>query len=167
MIERSASGELKVRLSPIAALYLGRQFLVAFFGILAVFLAVIFLIDLIELLRRASGKEDATFSIVLGMAFYKLPLTAQKTLPFAVLFGAMYSFWRLNRSSELVALRASGVSVWQFLLPPLSAALMLGAVKIAAINPLGAIMSGHFEQLENRYLRGRTNFMAATSSGVW
>lgn len=167
MIERSASGELKVRLSPIAALYLGRQFLVAFAGILAVFLAVIFLIDLIELLRRASGKQEATFGIVLSMAFYKLPLTAQKTLPFAVLFGAMYSFWRLNRSSELVALRASGVSVWQFLLPPIGAALILGAVKIMAINPLGAIMSGHYEQLENRYLRGRSSLMAATSSGVW
>ncbi|MFH7813317.1 LptF/LptG family permease, partial [Acetobacter lovaniensis] len=68
---------------------------------------------------------------------YKLPLTAQKTLPFAVLFGAMYSFWRLNRNSELVALRASGVSVWQFLLPPLGAAILLGAIKVAAINPLG------------------------------
>jgi lipopolysaccharide export system permease protein len=167
VIERSASGELKVRLSSIATLYLARQFLVAFFGILAVFLAVIFLIDLIELLRRASGKQDATFSIVLGMAFYKLPLTAQKTLPFAVLFGAMYSFWRLNRNSELVALRASGVSVWQFLLPPLGAAMLLAAVKVAAINPLGAIMTGQYEQLENRYLRLRSNLMAATSSGVW
>ena len=58
MIERSASGELKVRLSPITTLYLCRQFLAGFVGILAVFLAVIFLIDLIELLRRASGKQD-------------------------------------------------------------------------------------------------------------
>ncbi|MCW5772203.1 MAG: LPS export ABC transporter permease LptG [Rhodospirillaceae bacterium] len=167
MIERSASGELKVRLSTIATAYLVRQFLIAFIGILAVFLAVIFLIDLIELLRRASGKQDATFSVVLGMAIYKLPMTAQKTLPFAVLFGAMYSFWRLNRSSELVALRASGVSVWQFLLPPLGAALLIGVVKITAINPLGAIMTGHYEQLENRFLRMRSNLMAATASGVW
>lgn len=167
MIERSASGELKVRLSPITTLYLCRQFLAGFVGILAVFLAVIFLIDLIELLRRASGKQEATFGVVLSMAFYKLPLTAQKTLPFAVLFGAMYSFWRLNRNSELVALRASGVSVWQFLLPPVGAAMVLGAVKIMAINPLGAIMTGHFEQMENRFLRNRTNLMAATSSGVW
>lgn len=167
MSERSASGELKVRLSTIATLYLARQFILAFLAILGVFLAVIFLIDLIELLRRASGKTEATFSIVLSMAFFKLPLTAQKTLPFAILFGAMFAFWRLNRSSELVALRASGVSVWQFLLPPIAAALLLGAFKVMAINPVGAIMTGQYEQLENRYLRMRSNLMAATSSGVW
>ncbi len=167
MVARLASGELRVRLSPIATIYLARQFLLAFLAILGVFIAVIFLVDLIELMRRASGKQEATFVTVLSMAFYKLSLTAQKTLPFAVLFGAMFAFWRLNRHSELVALRASGVSVWQFILPLIASAGLLGAVKVTAVNPIGAVMIGRYEQLENRYLRGRSNLMAATAAGVW
>jgi lipopolysaccharide export system permease protein len=167
MVLRLASGEVRVRISWIATLYLARQFMLAFLAVLGVFLAVIFLVDLIELLRRASGKHEAAFSIVLSMAAYKLPQTAQKTLPFAVLFGAMFTFWRLNRGSELVALRASGVSVWQFLLPLLLSAFLLGAFKITSINPFGAILIGRYEQLENRYLRLRTSLMAASSAGVW
>jgi lipopolysaccharide export system permease protein len=167
MVVRLHSGELRVRLSYTATSYLGRHFLLAFVAILGIFLAVIFLIDLIELLRRASGKQDATFAVVLGMALYKLAQTAQKTLPFAVLFGGMFAFWRLNRSSELVALRASGVSVWQFLLPMLGSAFLLGVIKVAVINPLGAVMIGRYEQLEHRYLKQRASLLAATIAGVW
>jgi lipopolysaccharide export system permease protein len=167
MAVRLHTGELRVRLSYTATYYLARHFLIAFLAILGVFIAVIFLIDLIELLRRASGKQDATFATVLGMALYKLAQTAQKTLPFAVLFGGMFAFWRLNRSSELVALRASGVSVWQFLLPMLLSAFLLGIVKVSVINPLGAVMIGRYEQLENRFLRQRSSLLAATPAGVW
>ena len=159
--------ERRVGLSALVSIYLAKQFLLAFLAIASVFLAVILVIDLIELLRRAAGKPDVPFDAVFSMALYKLPLTAQKTLVFAVLFGAMFAFWRVNRSSELVALRASGVSVWQFLLPSLAVAVLLAAVKAAAFNPLGAILIARYEQLENRYLKGVSSLMAATSSGVW
>lgn len=167
MPARNASGEIKARLSATVTRYMAKQFLLAFLGVFFVFIGVIFLIDTIELLRRSGGKEEATFGVVLSMAIFKLPLTAQKTLSFAVLFGAMFAFWRLNRSSELIALRAAGVSVWQFMLPVIATALLLGAFKIAAVNPVAAVMIGRYEQLENRYLRRLGSLMAATSSGVW
>lgn len=155
------------RLSLTMTRYISRQFLFSFLTVFLLFIGIILLIDLIELLRRASGKEDASFGIVVSMAVYKLPLTAQKTLPFAVLFGGMLAFWRLNRSSELIALRAAGVSVWQFIFPIILVALIAGVVKVAAINPLSTIMIAQFEQLENKYIRGRSNLMATTDSGVW
>lgn len=155
------------RLSPGVSIYLVRQFVGAFLLVFILFVAVILIVDLIELLRRASGKESATFGVVLNMALYKLPQTVQKTMPFAILFGGMLGFWRLNRTSELIALRASGVSVWHFVLPVVFAAALLGIVKISVINPLGTILIGHYEQLENRHLKGRSPLMAATHSGVW
>jgi len=155
------------RLSLGVSLYLIRQFLGAFLLVFGLFVGIILIIDLIELLRRASGKESATFGIVFSMAIYKLPLTAQKTLPFAILFGGMLGFWRLNRSSELVALRASGVSAWHFLLPVILTAAALGALKVMVINPMGTILIGQYEQLENRYLKGRSPLMATSRSGVW
>ena len=143
------------RLSLGVSIYLARQFLGAFLLVFILFVAVILIVDLIELLRRASGKESATFGVVLNMAFYKLPQTVQKTMPFAILFGGMLGFWRLNRTSELIALRASGVSVWHFVLPVVFAAAVLGIVKISLINPMGTILIGRYEQLENRHLKGR------------
>ena len=89
-------------------------------GIIAV------VVDLIELLRRSSNRPAATFIVVFQMAWLHLPFFLQKLLPFAVLFGAMFSFQRLTRSHELVAARAIGVSVWQFLTPALVVCVTFG-----------------------------------------
>lgn len=158
---------MSTRFSSLVAVYLGKQFLMAFLGILLFFIGLILIIDIIELMRRSSGKDDVTLGLILTMGVYKLPLTAQKTLPFAVLFGGMFAFWRLNRSSELVALRAAGVSVWQFLFPALAVALVAGIVKVTLINPLSTAMIAQYEQLESKHLRGQSGVLAAAASGVW
>ncbi len=155
------------RLSRSVSLYLIRNFLGAFFLVFSLFIGIILIVDIIELLRRASGKESVTFGIVFGMALYKLPLTAQKTLPFVMLFGGMLAFWRLNRTTELVILRGCGVSVWHFLLPIVLTAAALGTVTVTLINPLGTTLIGQYEQLEREYLKNRSSLMATSRSGVW
>lgn len=89
----------KTRLSAIMFFYIGRQFLLWFVAVILLFVTLIFMIDMIELLRRSSGKPDATFDLVLTMAAMKLPLLTQVTMPFAVLFGGMMAFWRLEKTS--------------------------------------------------------------------
>ena len=54
------------------------------------------------------------------LSFLHTPTVAEQALPFAVLFGSMIAFLNLSRKLELVVARAAGVSVWQFLAPPLS-----------------------------------------------
>ncbi len=157
----------KTRLSAIMFFYIGRQFFLWFIAVIFLFVALIFLIDMIELLRRSSGKPDATFDLVLTMAAMKLPLLTQATMPFAILTGAMMSFWRLNRSSELVAIRAAGVSIWQILAPALIIALLIGVFRLAALNPVAAVMYARWQQLESRYLKGRSSFMALSNTGIW
>ena len=106
-------------------------------------------------LRRAAGREAAGFGLILGMAALNLPSLAQKVLPVATLFGAILTFSRLTRSHELIVARAAGVSVWQFLAPALVIALLLGTFMVTLFNPLAAIMSSRYEQLEGRFLEGR------------
>ncbi|MBI3708086.1 MAG: LPS export ABC transporter permease LptG [Proteobacteria bacterium] len=156
-----------MRHSPTLSAYIGRQYAAWFAAVFIGLLAVVFLFDTIELLRRAAGKADATFGIVLNMSFYKLPKMAQELLPFAVLFSAMLTFWRLTRNHELTIVRAAGVSVWQFLLPVVVTALIFGAIKIAVINPLAAVLYAKFEQLEAKFLRGRSSLLAVSPTGFW
>ena len=155
------------RLSLNLTLYIGRQVLIWVASVFLLFVVVIFLIDLIEMLRRAATKPEATFHIVVMMVGLRLPFLAQETVPFAVLFGSMLAFWRLNRSSELVAIRASGVSVWQFLAPAIGVALLMGALKLGALNPLAAVTYARFEQLENHYLKGSVSMLAVSANGIW
>lgn len=147
--------------------YIGRQFLLSFGSMLLAVLAIILLLDVVELLRRAAGKPDATFSVVLRMGFFKLPGTAQEAFPFIILFSAMLTFWRLTRSQELVVARAVGVSAWQFLAPVVIVSFLLGAFQITVVNPVGSVLVAQFEKMEDHYLRGRANSLAVGRSGLW
>ena len=156
-----------MRLSMTLSLYIGRRFLVCFLVAFAVFLMLILLFDTIELLRRASSRMDVGFALVLRMALMKLPHLGQKAFPFAVLFGAMAAFWRLTRSQELAVIRAAGVSAWQFLVPPLLVAFMIGVFEILAFNPLSSQTLERFKRLEARFLKDQNPALALSARGLW
>ena len=156
-----------MRFSPTMSLYIGRSFLINFLVMIAAFLFLILLFDVIELMRRAASDPNVTFSLVLQMALLKLPYIGQKSFPFAVLFGSMVTFWRLTRHHELVITRAAGISAWQFLMPVLLAAFLLGVIKVAAINPLSSAMLSRFERLEATLLKGQSNLLAISETGLW
>ncbi len=153
--------------APMITAYFARQFTA---GVLAVFLpltAITLIFDTGELLRRAASKADATFSVVVQMGLFRLPHLIEELVPFAILFGAVFAFWRLNRSNEMVVARAAGVSVWQFLAPPVLIALGIGLFMIAAFNPLASALSERAEQMENEYLRRQASFLELSGSGLW
>jgi lipopolysaccharide export system permease protein len=156
-----------MRISPTLTWYFGKHVLIAILGILALLIGLILIGDTIELLRRAGGRPDATVGIVFQMATSRIPFMTEKVLPFAVLFGSMFSFWKLTGNQELVVTRAAGVSAWQFLLPPIMCAILLGSIQVMALNPLSSILLQRYETLEARYLQGNSSVMNLSSNGLW
>lgn len=147
--------------------YIGRHFLwsvlLALFGL--VMLSV--LIDMIETLRRASGRDGVPFAIILSMAALKIPSFAEKLMPYAVLIGSMHALTRLTRTHELVVARAAGVSVWQFLAPAMAVAVAIGIIMTAVFNPLSSVMMMQQERMEGKYLTGTPSLLAVSPSGLW
>ena len=134
--------------------------------ILIVFLsinALSFLIDFVEMLRRASEVHVGAGFVAL-MSFLRMPVASEQILPFAVLFGTMAAFVNLTRKLELVIARASGVSVWGFLIPPLAIALALGVFSVLAYNPMAAAMKQRADEMEIEAF-GRPG--TANDAGVW
>lgn len=156
-----------MRLSLTLSAYIGRQFAVRFAAVLLALSAITYLFDTIELMRRAASRVDVTFSIVLQLSLLRLPQLIQEMIPFMVLFATMLTFWRLSRSHELTVVRAAGISVWQFLLPALAIVLLIGAFRLAVLNPVGAVMYSRYEQTEAKLLRGQTSLLAVAQSGFW
>lgn len=154
-------------LSSTLSRYIGRQFLLTFGILLAILLGVAFLIDLIEMLRRASGYAGVGFGTVAEMSLLKLPMISLRILPFAVLFGAMFTFWRLTRTNELVISRAAGLSAWQFLSPILALTLMLGVLATTVVNPVAAILTGKFDEMEVQHLQKKSNLITVSRTGLW
>lgn len=156
-----------VRLSTTLSFYIARQ---VFIGVMIALLAlgmIAVVVDLIELLRRAGSRPDATFGVVFTMAWLHLPFFLQQLLPFAVLFGVMFAFQRLTRTHELVAARAIGVSVWQFLTPALAVAVTLGAMTVTVFNPIGAVLIAKYENMERVYFSHRASMVAVSQGGLW
>jgi lipopolysaccharide export system permease protein len=127
--------------------YLARQFVLRVGIVYAALLLLAFSIDLVNLIDRAAG-HGVSSSVLIAMALLHLPVVGLKMLPFAVLFGGVYGFIRLSRGQELVATRAAGVSAWDFLLPPLAVAIVLGIVVVLGVTPLSSTMLNQFSKLE-------------------
>lgn len=155
------------RLSPTLSFYIIRRFLMSFGAVLLVFCSLIFLLDVIELMRRTSGRADVPVSLIAQMALLKLPYMAQKVVPFAALFGGMHTFWRLTRFHELIVARAAGVSVWQFLFPAIASVIFIGAVSVSAFNPIASAMLSRYDLLESRHVLGRSSLLTVSRTGLW
>ncbi len=126
----------------------------------------ILLIDLVEQMRSVGTRVDLSILQALHFTLLKTPLLIEQTLPFIVLAGAMLATIGLNRSSELIALRAAGVSAWRFLTPAAVVGFVIGVIVITAINPLGAWCYSVFEAEKDQALSQYATH-PNQSNGVW
>lgn len=147
--------------------YLGIQFLGSVTATFLGLLALVSLIEAVELLRNYSGNEDVGFPAIVTMVLFKMPRLAQRIFPFAFLLGAIISFTRLTKNHELVVVRAAGVSVWQFLTPALIVSTILGALVVTVHSPISASMYARFEQLQDSHDQGKNSLLQITRDGVW
>lgn len=111
----------------------------------AVIASVIVLVDFVELSRTLGGVVDMSFVQLIALTALKSPAVILKLLPFIFLFGTMGAFVTLNRRSELVAMRAAGISAWRFVAPAVGAAFAIGVLTVTALNPAAAWLSNRFE----------------------
>jgi LPS export ABC transporter permease LptF/LPS export ABC transporter permease LptG len=97
----------------------------------AIFTFVLFTRDLgriLELVVRASAPLPSVIEIFL----YTLPLALTYTIPMSVLVGILIGLSRLAADSEITAMRASGMGVWNF--GRVLAIFVVGAWGLALIN---------------------------------
>jgi len=149
---------------------LGRYLSLRFFKmIMAVFLAiigVIYVFDFIELLRRSNNMNGVSTGFVAMVSLLRTPSVAEQILPFCVLFGTMAAFLDLTRKLELIVARAAGISVWQFLFPPVGIALLIGILSVTLFNPISAQMKQRADILETQ-LFGRGGDEKGTGQSFW
>jgi lipopolysaccharide export system permease protein len=146
--------------------YLARQFAVGVGVVFAGFIFLTFSIDIVNLFDVTAGKHVPT-GVVVGMSLLQMPDLAFKLLPFAVLLGGVFSFVRLSRSQELLAVRAAGVSAWNLLAPPLTVAVVMGVFAVVAFTPLSSQLLVQYAGMEAKYIRGQESRLAISRNGLW
>jgi lipopolysaccharide export system permease protein len=132
---------------------------------LAVISAVILLVQFVTLSRSIGGRADVSAADIFGLTLLKSPSDIQILLPFVFLAGGIAAYVGMNRRSELIAMRASGVSAWRFIMPSAAAAFILGVVAVLTVNPVCAALSARFEA--DRAAIMAANYMVDQPKDIW
>jgi lipopolysaccharide export system permease protein len=139
----------------------------AFAGVgaaLAVIASIVFLIQFVDLSRDVGAPADVGASDILGLTLLRAPSVIQVLLPFVFLGGGIGAYVGLNRKSELVAMRAAGVSAWRFILPFAAASFVVGVLAVTVLNPLAAALNARFEAQRGRMME---NYLGDAPKEVW
>ena len=153
--------------SPTLSKYVSTRFLMHFLTFMFILIGIIYVIDVIELLRKVSDNANVSASVILSVSLAKMPFMLETTMPIGVLFSSMYTCWKLNTTSELAIMRSSGLSAWQFLMPIIICALFIGFFTTTVINPVSSVFYSKYEQMENKYIKGKNNLASVSKTGIW
>ena len=115
-------------------------------AVLLIISSLILLVDYVEISRALASRTDLNGLSIMGLVLEKAPAAILILLPFAFLFGSIFAFVTLNRRSELIAMRAAGVSAWRFVLPAAVTAFAFGILTIAALNPVASWLSDNYDR---------------------
>jgi lipopolysaccharide export system permease protein len=96
--------------------YVLRELLVPFFLGIAIFTSILLIVRILKLVEMVVNR-GVPFLQMLRLFSYILPAFLEVTLPMALLLAILVGFGRLSSDSEIIALRASGVSFYRMLLP--------------------------------------------------
>jgi lipopolysaccharide export system permease protein len=146
--------------------YVLREVFYGLLMVLGVIVLAIVLVDVIEQMRTVGSRTQIDIFEAFQLTLYKTPQLVQQTLPFAMLVGAIISYSRLSRRSEIPAIRAAGLSAWSFLFPAVAVAAIAGGVMVMVLDPLATRLNADFEIRRNQLLDAPTRD-PRSKGGLW
>lgn len=132
-----------------------------------IMLTLVLLVDTVEQLNVFGDRAGITALEALQLTLMRVPMIVQSASPFIFLFGTLLAFERMNRTNELVVLRASGVSAWSFLAGPALMAVIVGFGAFTAFNPAASYLNGVYEARKAELLPTEDTSIMRSTSGVW
>jgi lipopolysaccharide export system permease protein len=113
------------------AFYTVRLFLTRSLAVLVSLVLILMMLDLLGesgKILAVPGNGDAELWRYVGL---RVPLLTSRFLPFSVLLGTLIAFAGLNQHSEVIAMKAAGISAHQILAPLIVASLGIAALAFA------------------------------------
>jgi len=127
--------------------YVLRSFLAAFFTCLFIALALFMTVDILDR-GKILVRENSTVIQALQYFLYKIPLILHLMTPVAILISTLISVGRLSQLSEVTAMRACGLSVFNLMRP----LLLIGFIISVSMFFLGeTLVPWSMQQVEQVY----------------
>lgn len=147
--------------------YILRRFLFATLAVQLVITVIVILFSGIENLR-SHADDGASLGDILTITLLEAPEVIYLVFPLVVMLASLATFVSLARSSELVVMRASGISAIRLIMIPTSAGFILGLLVVAFVNPLVSASMRKSEIYEERLeADGPVSLLSVSGDGVW
>ncbi|MDP5306875.1 LPS export ABC transporter permease LptG [Paracoccus spongiarum] len=150
----------------ILARYVARRFLRSLLVIAGVFLLILLLIDMIEMIRRFASRDIGVAGAA-RLAGLNIAGSFYAILPLITVLAGIALFLGLARSSEMVAIRASGRSALKVVTAPALTAALVGALAVGLMNPLVAVTGQRFDDAVAAIERSSRQTVSVGEEAVW
>ena len=113
------------------AFYMARLFITRSLAVLAMLVIVLQVLDLLsetDNILKHPGNGQAQ---ILTYVSLRIPQIIQRFLPFSILLGTLITFMQLNQNSEVIAMKAAGLSAHQVLAPFVAASVVIAITQFA------------------------------------
>jgi len=151
----------------ILTLYLFRHTLIHILLAGLVLIFIVNLIDMAELLRRSANKESISSLTALIMGLLRIPSSVPFILPFAVMFGALISFYKLNQQNEIIIARSSGLSMLQIITGPMISGILLSMIMLVVVDPISSATNSRFMVMEEQNFGSTGRNLTVSTEGIW
>lgn len=137
-----------------------REFIRLFIFMVLCFVGLYLIIDFFEKIKMFLS-NSATVSQMASFFLFNIPMIVSLTLPAAVLLSTLITFGVLSKNSEIVAMKANGISLYRTSLPLI---LLAGIICMIAflfsefITPLTNQKADHILKVEVQKQRGLGSF---------
>jgi lipopolysaccharide export system permease protein len=137
--------------------YVFEEFFFSFF-VAFLFFLFIFIVNVLLLRAEMILSKKVPLGDVLLLLLYYMPLNITYTIPFGTLVGSLMALGRLLSNNEILAFRASGISVSSLFIP----ILFLGI----ALTCVAFVFNDYFVPLGNLHLKGLIKKIMLSNPGV-
>ncbi len=115
--------------------YVVKYFLTTFMVTLLCIVVIYLIVDFFDHLGRLL-EAGATISAMIRYFLYKIPFLLSQVFGFAALFSSLFCLGLLQRSQEITAMRAAGLSLRRLSLPLLLTSLLIGLMSFLWMESL-------------------------------
>ena len=143
--------------------YIAKQVLVSIFSVLGILIIVVGLLDLVDEIKKIS--DDYPISLAFLYVILNTPQNIYEILPIATLMGSLIGLSKLSSTSELNAVKSSGLSFLKIT----SITLKTGLLIVVITFLIGEFIAPKGQQLANniKNLSESTRLSMRNTDGIW
>ncbi len=154
------------RQTPTLTGYLAKRLALYLLFTLLALAMLAYLLDMVDLFSKA-GHLNIRATTLMAKSLLKLPDLMQQMLPFAVLLATLITLNQLNRTSELIALKASGLPARRIMVGPLMIVLLVGTLTLGILNPLAAVFLKSYNRWHDTAFPGSAKGFVTAGGAIW